>query len=229
MMDYKRVLAVRDIHGMYGKLIKLMGKVQFDPSDDLLVFLGDYIDRGSQSLECLDYVMNLQLQYPKRVIALMGNHEAMCVGYIQFYLLGCEPYMPQFDLTLVCSWLENGSIPIIALIRNADKSTLSFKKELMEIKNQNMDITHFEENLNAAKERFMNNLRLAGNQFNSAIANIDKTIKNLEEIKENLRLTIRHMQAANNNLDDITIRKLVKGNPTMTAKFDAQEQDQPDQ
>ena len=120
-------------------------------------------------------------------------------------------------------------IPIIALIRNAEKSTLSFKKELMEIRNQNMDITHFEENLNAAKERFMNNLRLSGNQFNSAIANIDKTIKNLEEIKENLCLTIRHMQAANNNLDDITIRKLVKGNPTMAAMFESQEQDQPDQ
>lgn len=116
-------------------------------------------------------------------------------------------------------------IPIIALIRNAEKSTLSFKKELMEIRNQNMDITHFEENLNAAKERFMNNLRLSGNQFNSAIANIDKTIKNLEEIKENLRLTIKHMQAANNNLDDITIRKLVKGNPTMAAKFEALNQD----
>lgn len=59
-MDYKRILAVGDIHGMYDKLIKLMDKVQFDPAEDLLVFLGDYIDRGPQSLECLDYVINLK-------------------------------------------------------------------------------------------------------------------------------------------------------------------------
>ena len=120
-------------------------------------------------------------------------------------------------------------IPVIALIRNAEKSSLSFKKELMEIRSQNIDITHFEENLNAAKDRFYKNMRLSGNQFTAAMENIDKTIKNLEEIKENLRLTVKHMKAANSNLEDITIRKLVKGNPTMTAMFDAQEQDQPDQ
>ena len=77
-MNYKRILAVGDIHGMYDKLIALMDKVQFNPDEDLLIFLGDYIDRGQQSLECLDYVMNLQKQYPERVICLKGNHEAMC-------------------------------------------------------------------------------------------------------------------------------------------------------
>ena len=120
-------------------------------------------------------------------------------------------------------------IPIIALIRNAEKSSLSFKKELMEIRNQNIDITNFEANLNAAKERFLNNLRLSGNQFTTAITNIDKTIKNLEEIKGSLLLTIKHMKAANNNLDDITIRKLVKGNPTMTAMFEELKQDWTDE
>ena len=107
-MEYKRILAVGDIHGMYNKLIALMEQVKFNPEEDLLIFLGDYIDRGPQSLECLDYVMDLQQQYPDRVVALMGNHEAMCVGYIQFYLLGSELYMPQFDLVMVCAWLENG-------------------------------------------------------------------------------------------------------------------------
>lgn len=58
-MDYKRILAVGDIHGMYDKLIKLMEQVQFNPAEDLLIFLGDYIDRGPQSLECVDYVMAL--------------------------------------------------------------------------------------------------------------------------------------------------------------------------
>ncbi len=107
-MEYKRILAVGDIHGMFDKLIALMDEVQFVPAEDLLVFLGDYIDRGPHSLECLDYVMDLQQKYPARVVALMGNHEAMCVGYIQFYLLGRDTYMRQFDLALVCAWLENG-------------------------------------------------------------------------------------------------------------------------
>ena len=66
-MDYKRILAVGDIHGMYDKLIALIEQVQFSPVEDLLIFLGDYIDRGPKSLECLDYVMNLQQQYPERV------------------------------------------------------------------------------------------------------------------------------------------------------------------
>lgn len=111
-------------------------------------------------------------------------------------------------------------IPVIALIRNAERSSLSFKKELMEIRSQNIDITHFEENLNAAKDRFNKNMRLSGNQFTAAMENIDKTIRSLQEIKENLRLTVKHMKAANSNLEDITIRKLVKGNPTMAVRFE---------
>ena len=63
-MQYKRILAVGDIHGMYQKLLSLMDQVQFNPADDLLVFLGDYIDRGPQSLECLDYVMDICKQFP---------------------------------------------------------------------------------------------------------------------------------------------------------------------
>ena len=62
-MDYKRILAVGDIHGMYDKLIALIEQVQFSPVEDLLIFLGDYIDRGPQSLECLDYVMIHELTH----------------------------------------------------------------------------------------------------------------------------------------------------------------------
>ncbi len=118
--EYKRILAVGDIHGMYKKLINLMEQVQFNPAEDLLVFLGDYIDRGPQSLECLDYVMGLQQKYPDKVVALMGNHEAMCVGYIQFYLLGRDPYMRQFDLTLVCAWMENSGTCTYNQLRTLD-------------------------------------------------------------------------------------------------------------
>lgn len=83
-MCYKRILAIGDIHGMYEKLKRLMDKVKFDPTEDLLIFLGDYIDRGPQSLECLDYVMRMQEQFPQRVICLKGNHEAMCLNYYWF-------------------------------------------------------------------------------------------------------------------------------------------------
>ena len=83
-MCYKRILAIGDIHGMYEKLKKLMDKVKFDPTEDLLIFLGDYIDRGPQPLECLNYVMRMQEQFPQRVICLKGNHEAMCTNYYWF-------------------------------------------------------------------------------------------------------------------------------------------------
>lgn len=78
---YKRVLAIGDIHGMYEKLLSVMEQMKYNPDDDLLIFLGDYIDRGPKSLECLDYVMSLSRQHPERVICLKGNHEQMCLQY----------------------------------------------------------------------------------------------------------------------------------------------------
>ena len=84
LFGYSRVLAIGDIHGMYDKLIALMDEVRFDPAEDLLVCLGDYVDRGTQSLECLDYVMDLQQHHPERVIALLGNHEFAMLDYFEF-------------------------------------------------------------------------------------------------------------------------------------------------
>ena len=107
MMDYKRILAVGDIHGMYDKLTSLMEKIQFSPADDLLIFLGDYIDRGPQSLECLDYVMNLYKQYPERVVPLLGNHEAMCINYYE-YEARKRSLMDNFGKQMVLVWLDNG-------------------------------------------------------------------------------------------------------------------------
>lgn len=107
-MYYKRILAVGDIHGMYGKLITLMGNVQFNPEEDLLIFLGDYIDRGPQSLECVDYVMNLQQQYPELVICLKGNHEAMCSNYYKYEGHKCSFMSEGNDLQMVLIWLDNG-------------------------------------------------------------------------------------------------------------------------
>lgn len=102
-MEYKRILAVGDIHGMYDKLTTLMDQVQFDPTEDLLIFLGDYIDRGPQSLECLDFVKKLNLRYPDRVIPLLGNHEVMALNYFQGQLNVCE-----YDPEAIYIWLDNG-------------------------------------------------------------------------------------------------------------------------
>ena len=76
-----RVMAVGDVHGQYEKLKKLMRRIKFDPAQDILVFLGDLIDRGPESLQCFDYVMHLQKQYPNSVIYLMGNHEREMLDY----------------------------------------------------------------------------------------------------------------------------------------------------
>jgi len=99
---------VGDIHGMYEKLVSLMELIQFNQDDDMLIFLGDYIDRGPQSLECLDYVMNLYKQYPERVIPLLGNHEVMCLNYYRYEGRRRSYMMDDLDKQMVMVWLDNG-------------------------------------------------------------------------------------------------------------------------
>ena len=111
-------------------------------------------------------------------------------------------------------------IPIITLLRNAARNSLKFRKELVTAQNQNLDITNFEAKLCEFKDKFDRDCRLAGNNFNTAIDEIDKTIKKLEKIKSELQKTVDHLSQGNNKLQDITIKKLVKGNPTMAAKFE---------
>ena len=111
-------------------------------------------------------------------------------------------------------------IPIITLLRNAARNSLTYQKELVTVRNQNIDITNFEAKLNEFKVKFDRDCRLADKNFEDAISDIDKTIKNLEKIKKELQLTVSHLKLADNKLQDITIKKLVKGNPTMAAKFE---------
>ncbi len=111
-------------------------------------------------------------------------------------------------------------IPIITLLRNAARNSLQYRKELVAAKNQNIDITIFEAKLNEFKDKFDRDCRLAGNNFNTAVDEIEKTIKKLEKIKSELLKTVDHLSQGNNKLQDITIKKLVKGNPTMAAKFE---------
>lgn len=111
-------------------------------------------------------------------------------------------------------------IPIITLLRNAAMNSLKYKTELAQVKNQNIDITNFEEKMNKFKEAFGKNYRLASEKFRTAIEEIDKTITHLNKTKEALLSSEYNLRLANDKADDLTIKKLTHGNPTMKAKFD---------
>lgn len=116
-------------------------------------------------------------------------------------------------------------IPIITLIRGSAINTLKYKKQLIEIQNQNIDISHFEENMNAFKEGFSRNYRLASEKFNKAIDEIDKTIDHLQKTKEALLSSENNLRLANNKAEDLTIKKLTNNNPTMKKMFDELERE----
>jgi len=111
-------------------------------------------------------------------------------------------------------------IPIITLLRNAALNSLKFKTELAHVKAQNIDITNFENELNAFKNGFSRNYELASKHFQTAIDEIDKSITHLEKTKEALVATVRNMRLANDKAQDVSIKKLTKGNPTMAEKFE---------
>ena len=111
-------------------------------------------------------------------------------------------------------------IPIITLLRNAAMNSMKFKTELALVKSQNVDITNFEENINAFKIGFAKNYDLASRQFKTAIEEIDKTIDHLQKTKDALLSSVNNLRLANNKAEDLTIKKLTRGNPTMTVKFE---------
>ena len=111
-------------------------------------------------------------------------------------------------------------IPIITLLRNAAMNSLKYKAELALVRNQNIDITNFEEKINQFKEGFARNYDLASRKFQTAIDEIDKTIIHLQKTKEALLSTDNNLRLANQKAEDLTIKKLTHGNPTMKAKFD---------
>lgn len=111
-------------------------------------------------------------------------------------------------------------IPIITILRNAALNSMQYKEELALIRNQNIDITNFEEKINDFKTGFARNYDLASRQFKTAIEEIDKTMNHLQKTKEALLSSVNNLRLANNKADDLTIKKLTHGNPTMKAKFD---------
>ncbi len=110
-------------------------------------------------------------------------------------------------------------IPIITVLRNAALNSLQYRHELELVRNQNIDITHFEEDINDFKDKFSRNFRLASEKFQKAIDEIDKTISHLQKTKEALLSSENNLRLANNKAEDLTIKRLTKGNPTMAAKF----------
>lgn len=110
-------------------------------------------------------------------------------------------------------------IPLITLIRNLSSKAMEYKKELNVLKNQNIDVTHFEDNINKFKEGFGRNYRLASERFSKAIIEIDNTIDHLNKIKENLLKTDDNLRLANNKIEDLTIKKLTNNNETMKKMF----------
>ncbi len=110
-------------------------------------------------------------------------------------------------------------IPMITLLRNAAMNSLKYKTELALVKAQNVDITNFENELETFKSAFARNYDLASQKFQKAIDEIDKSIDHLQKTKEALLGTDRNLRLANDKAQDVTIKKLTKGNPTMAAKF----------
>ena len=111
-------------------------------------------------------------------------------------------------------------IPIISLLKNAAMNSLQYKAELALMRNQNLDITNFEEKIDTFKQGFAYNYDLASRKFNTAIDEIDKTITHLKKTKEALLSSENNLKLANKKADDLTIKKLTHGNPTMKGKFD---------
>ena len=111
-------------------------------------------------------------------------------------------------------------VPIITLIRNEAHKTLKLKTELALVKAQNIDITNFEEKLEAFRSGFSRNFDLASRQFEDAVEEIDKSIRNLEKTKSSLLKSANNLRLANNKAQDVTIKRLTRGNPTMADKFE---------
>lgn len=110
-------------------------------------------------------------------------------------------------------------IPIITLLRNAAQNSMKYKTELALVKAQNIDITNFENELEAFKTGFARNYELASKKFKTAIEEIDKTIDHLQKTKDALLGSENNLRLANNKADDLTVKKLTRGNPTMADKF----------
>ncbi|WP_235923722.1 DUF2130 domain-containing protein [Microcella pacifica] len=115
--------------------------------------------------------------------------------------------------------VRSSSCPSITVLRNAALGSLQYKQELALVKAQNVDVTNFESDLDAFKTGFARNYDLAARRYNEAIDEIDKAIARLQKVKDALQGSERNLRLANDKAQDVTIKKLTRGNLTMAAKF----------
>lgn len=148
-------------------------------------------------------------EYAVLVSLLEADHELYNSGIVDVSHKYSKMYVirPQFF------------IPIITLLRNAALNSMKYKSELALVRAQSIDVTNFENQLNDFRDSFGRNYRLASEKFKTAIESIDKSIDQLQKTKENLLRSEDNLRIANNKADDLTVKKLTRGNPTMTAKF----------
>ncbi len=106
------------------------------------------------------------------------------------------------------------------MLRNAALATVSYKKEVLMLREQNLDITHFEENMNTFKNAFSKNYELASRRFGEAIEEIDKTIDHLEKVKKALQSSENNLRLANDKAQDLSIKKLTKNAPSVAERFE---------
>jgi len=111
-------------------------------------------------------------------------------------------------------------MPLISLLSQASKKSVEYKREIALARQQSVDVTNFEDKLNNFRSKFTNHYQRAADKFESAIEEIDKTIKSLQKMKDNLLSSENYLRLANNDTDDLTIKKLTRGNPTMKQKFE---------
>ena len=114
---------------------------------------------------------------------------------------------------------------MITLLRNAALNSLQYRQELATVRNQQLDILHFEENMNAFKDGFARNYRIASDKFKTAIDEIDKTITHLQKTKEALLSSENNLRLANDKADDLSIKKLTKNAPAVKEMFDKLERE----
>lgn len=150
-----------------------------------------------------------ECEYAVLVSMLEPNNELYNTGIVDVFHRYPKMYVvrPQFF------------IPIITLLRNAAMNSLKYKSELALVKAQNLDITNFENQLETFKNGFARNFELASSKFKTAIDEIDKTITHLQKTKDALLGSENNLRLANNKAQDVTIKKLTRGNPTMANKF----------
>ena len=111
-------------------------------------------------------------------------------------------------------------IPMITVLRNAALNSMEYRTQLAEYKSQNIDIAHFEENMEKFKEGFARNYQLASKRFAEAVDEIDKSIAHLQKIKEALLSSSNNLRLANNKAEELTIKRLTRNNPTMQKMFE---------